>query len=215
MNILINLISSFRSSVEFLDSHSGSMLVLLTAVYVVGTLLMWFEMRQTRLKTEESNIQVTLEPQARWGNFFDLVIANIGNTPVYDLKISMEPKGLKTLGDRKLDDINLFKRNIPVFGKGQTLSTFAISYVDFINSEQQKQITFTADYKTGNGKKRTQAFDFDLEVYKNMSASSESSLGDVVAEMKNVTKKLDKISQHFEKKDLKEEISAKKTDTSL
>jgi hypothetical protein len=32
--------------------------------------------------------------------------------------------------------------------------------------------------------------------------------------MKNVTKKLDKISQYFEKKDLKEEIFAKKTDTS-
>jgi hypothetical protein len=194
----------------FLDDHSGLMLVLLTAVYVVGTLLMWFEMRQARLKAEESNIQVTLEPQARYGNFFDLVIANIGNTPVYDLKILMEPKGLKTLGDKKLEDINLFKHPIPVFGKGQTLKTFAISYVDFINSEQQKQITFAVNYKTGNGKKRTQSFNFDLEVYRNMSASSESSLGDVADEMKNITKKLDKISRHFERKDLKEEIIAKK-----
>ncbi len=186
------------------------MLVLLTAVYVVGTLLMWFEMRQTRLKAEESNIQVTLEPQARWGNFFDLVIANIGNVPVYDLSISMEPKGLKTLGDRKLEDINLFKYSIPVFGKGQTISTFAISYVDFINSEQQKQITFIVHYKTRSGKNRTQKFDFDLEVYKNMSASSESSLSDVVTEMKNMTNKIDRISQHFEKKDFEEKCRSVK-----
>lgn len=206
----MNFIILLKSSIEFLDSHSGSMLVLLTVVYVVGTLLMWLEMRHTRLKTEESNIQITLEPQVRCGNFFDLVIANIGNTPVYDLKISMEPKGLKTLGDKKLENINLFKRPIPVFGKGQTLSTFAISYVDFINSEQQKQITFIINYKTGAGKKRIQEFCFDLEVYRNMSASSEDSLGDVVEEMKNITKKLDKISRHFERKDLKEEIAVKK-----
>lgn len=211
----MDFILSLKLVTEFLDSHSGSMLVILTAVYVIGTLMMWFEMRQTRLKAEESNIQVSLEPQARWGNFFDLVIANIGNVPVYDLSISMKPKGLKTLGDKKLEDINLFKRPIPVFGKGQILSTFAISYVDFINSDQQKQITFIVNYKTVSGKNRTQEFGFDLEVYKNMSASSESSLGDVVAEMKNITKKLEKISQHFEKKDLKEEISREKTGSSL
>lgn len=185
---------------KFLDSHSGSMLVLLTVVYVVGTLMMWFEMRKSRLKEEESNIQVTLEPQVRWGNFFDLVISNIGNVPVYNLCISIEPKGLKTLGERKLEDINLFKRSIPVFGKGQTLKTFAIAYVDFINSEQQKRITFTVNYKTQAGKKRIQVFDFDLEVYRNMSAFSDSTLSDVVTEMKNITKKLDKISQYFDKK---------------
>lgn len=206
----MDFISSLKLITEFLDSHSGSMLVVLTAVYVVGTLMMWFEMRQTRLKAEESNIQVSLEPQARWGNFFDLVITNIGNTPVYDLSISMTPKGLKTIGDRKLEDINLFKRSIPVFGKGQTLSTFAISYVDFINSEQQKQIVFIVNYRTEFGKKRTQEFSFDLEVYKNMSASSESSLSDVVTEMKNMTNKIDRISQHFEKKDFEEKCRSVK-----
>jgi hypothetical protein len=186
---------SLTHSILFFDDHSGSMLVFLTTVYVIGTLLMWHEMRKSRMKMDEPNIQVSLEPQARWGNFFDLVISNIGNVPVYNLSLEIMPKGLKTIGERKLEDINLFKRSIPVFGKNQTIRTFAISYPDFINSSQSKQITFNVLYKTLSGKSTKQEFLFDMEVYKNMSASHESNLNDVVSEMKNMTKEIEKMAK--------------------
>jgi hypothetical protein len=165
---------------------------------------MWWEMRSVRLKADEPSVQGSLEPQSRWGNFFDLIITNIGNVPVYKLRIRMEPVGLKTIGDRKLEDLNLFKKAIPVFTKGANMSTFAISYVDFINSKQPKQITFIVNYETATGKKYEQQFDFDMEVYINMSASSESSLSDVVHKMEDMTKEISKIAKHFDMKALKE-----------
>jgi hypothetical protein len=195
---------------SFLDSHSGSLLTVLTAVYVLGTFLMLRETRRSRLKAEEPNIQISLEPQARWGNFFDLVIANIGNVPVYNFSLKIEPAGLKTIGNRKLEDINLFKKSIPVLGKGEQMKTFAISYVDFIHSDQQKQISFTARYKNANGKEFVQKFDFDLEVYENMSASSESSLNDVVSEMKDIKDEISKVARHFEMLDLKKSLAEEK-----
>ena len=49
-----------------------------------------------------------------------------------------------------------------------------------------------------------------MEVYKNMSASHESGLSDVVSEMKNTTKELEKIARHFVRKDFKEDIDSEK-----
>lgn len=189
------------STLSFLDAHSGLMLVILTAVYVGGTFLMWWEMRSSRIRMDAPNLQILLEPQIRWGNFFDLVISNIGNVPIYDLKLTILPKGLNTLGTRKLEDINLFKKSMPVFGKGQSLRTFAVMYPDFINSDQSKEIMFIAEYKTFNGKKFKQEYRFDMEVYRNMSASNESNLSDVISEMKNITKELKTISDYFTDQD--------------
>jgi hypothetical protein len=182
--------------INYLNDNSSAVIALFTIIYVIGTFLMWWEMRKTRIKLDESNIQITLEPQARWGNFFDLVIRNIGNVPVYDLELDINPKNLKTIGDTKLEDLNLFKKSIPVFGINQKISTFAISYVDFINSDQSKNISFIAKYKDGRGKQRIQKYDFDMEIYMGTSASSEKSLKDVVEQMEKIVNELKNISKN-------------------
>lgn len=158
-----------------------------TATYTYLTLLMVREMQKSREKLDEPNIQVSLEPQMRWGNFFDLIVENLGNVPVYDLKLSIEPSGLKTIGDKKLEDLSLFRKAIPVFGVRQKIKTFAIEYVNFINSDQPKQINFTAEYKTKNNERRVQSYDFDMEVYLKMSCESEKSLTDVVKQIERLT----------------------------
>lgn len=179
--------------INFLDQHSGAIIAIFTAIYVIGTLLMWWEMRKSRIRLDEPNIQISFEPQKRWGNFFDLIIKNLGNSPVYDLKFEIDPKGLKTLGDRKLEDLNLFRRTIPVFGIGEELRTFAITYPSYIHSDQPKQFSIITKYKTKNGEWKTQKYDFDMEVYKGMSASSEKSLNEVIDQIEKINKNLEKL----------------------
>lgn len=161
-------------------------LVLITGVYSYFTLLMVKEMKKSREKLDEPNIQISLEPQVRWGNFFDLIVENLGNVPVYNLKLSIKPSNLKTFGNKKLEDMNLFNKIIPVFGVHQKIKTLAISYVDFIHSNQPKQISFTAEYKTKDNKLRVQNYDFDMEVYLNMSFQSEGTLTDISKHLEKI-----------------------------
>jgi hypothetical protein len=172
-------------------------LVVVTAFYTYFTFMMVREMKKSRERMDEPNIQITLEPQARWGNFFDLIIENLGNVSVFDLRIDIEPKGLKTLGQRKIEELNLFHRKIPVFGVRQKLKNFAISYVDFINSDQQKQISFIAEYRTKNNEQRTQKYDFDMEIYKGMDCETEKSLSDIANKMDNINSSLISISRNI------------------
>lgn len=163
----------------FLDKHSSAIIAIFTAIYVMGTLLMWQEMKKSRERLDEPNIQISFEQQTRWGNFLDLVIENIGNTTVYNLRLAIEPKGLKTAGERKLEDINLFKTKIPTFGVGQKLRTNAIAYLDFMKISQPKQFSIIAKYMTKFDKIKEQKYDFDMEIYRGMSASAEKSLNDI------------------------------------
>lgn len=197
INVVQSLAHIIATLTSELDKHSGSALALLTAIYAIGTFLMWWEMRGARLKADEPSVQISLEPRARSGNFFDLVISNIGNVPVYKFRISIYPSGLETIGKSRLEDLNLFKRTFPVFGKGTTLRTLAISYVDFIHSAQPKQITLIATYYSSYGKKYEQHFDFDMEIYMNMSAPSENNLNDVVSKLAAMTNEISKVARYI------------------
>jgi len=152
-------------------------------------------MKKSRQKLDEPNIQISLEPQVRWGNFFDLIVENLGNVPAYDLKLSIEPSGLKTIGDKKLEDLNLFHKLIPVFGVRQKIKTFAIAYVDFINSDQPKKISLTAEYKTKDNDSRVQSYDFDMDVYLKMSCESEKSLTDVAKQIERLADAVSEFSK--------------------
>ena len=175
-------------------------LVIITGVYAYFTFLMVREMKKSRQRLDEPNIQISLEPQERWGNFFDLVIENLGDVAVYDLKLSIKPSGLKTIGDKKLEDFNLFHKAIPILGTRQKIKTFAISYVDFIHSDQPKQIRFIAEYKTKDNKPRKQNYDFDMEVYLNMPCHSEKSLTDVTKQMEELVDKVGEIAKYYKDK---------------
>jgi hypothetical protein len=170
-------------------------LVIITGIYAYFTLLMVREMKKSRQKLDEPNIQISLEPQVRWGNFFDLIVENLGNVPAYDLKLSIEPSGLKTIGDKKLEDLNLFHKLIPVFGVRQKIKTFAIAYVDFINSDQPKKISLTAEYKTKDNDSRVQSYDFDMDVYLKMSCESEKSLTDVAKQIERLADAVSEFSK--------------------
>jgi len=193
--VIILSINSFTLIIDFLNKNSGAIIAIFTGIYVMGTFLMWFEMKKSRERLDEANIQITLEPQERYGQFFDLVIENLSNVPVYELKLSIEPKGLKTKGDRKLEDLNLFKKVIPVFGVNQKIRTLALFYIDFIHSDQPKQIKFIAEYKTRYKKIKRQEYEFDLEIYFEMSYRSRKDLNDIAEQFEILNKKLDKLGK--------------------
>ena len=189
------IVSILYFKIDLLNQKSGAVIAIFTGFYVIGTLFMWWELRKSRLRLDKPNIQISFEPQKRWGNFFDLVVKNLGNVPVYDLEFKIEPSNLKTLGKRKLEDLNLFKRSIPVFGVGEELKTFAIAYVDFINSDQPKQFSVTARYKTKDGRPVSEKYNFDMEIYKGMSAFSEKSLNEVVEQLEKLNEILKEITR--------------------
>ncbi len=90
----------------FLDSHSGGLLALLTLVYVVATLLIFWssnrsvdEMRRARLASQRPNIAVYLD--SRDGGIAFLVVENKGASPAYHLRLRFP-----TEFGKKLDELH-------------------------------------------------------------------------------------------------------------
>ena len=187
---LNEVIGSLNDNAGAWQAIFAAVVAIFTAVYVIYTQRMWKEMRISRFKLEEPNIQISLEPEKRWGNLFDLVIKNIGNVPVYDLKIDIEPSGIRGIENHAIEEINLFKNKMPVFSQGQELRTFVIDYSSYISLKQPWQITFKAKYETPHGKGRQQAYTFDMKFYEGMSASNEKTLNDIVKSLGDTNQEL-------------------------
>jgi len=73
--------SDARGNADFaaINTFLTESLAIITGIYAYFTLLMVREMQKSREKLDEPNIQISLEPQVRWDNFFDLIIENLGN----------------------------------------------------------------------------------------------------------------------------------------
>jgi hypothetical protein len=74
--------------IELINRNSGCLLVLLTFVYVIGTLLILIEMKKSRLSLMRPFVNIYFY---RKDDLLFLTIENIGNVACKDLLISFEP----------------------------------------------------------------------------------------------------------------------------
>jgi len=160
--ILVGVFSYFDGgAINFLNQNSGAAIVIFTAMYVIGTLLMWWEMRKSRLGLDEPRIQISLVPRrVRHENIIDLVIENVGNVPIIDLMLNFDPPELKNSYGRKLSEI--FKEPIKTLGRNKSIKIFLFRKSDL---SKVKRIKISTEYKSlyCSNVERKLDFIFDIE----------------------------------------------------
>lgn len=151
-----------------------------TIAYVWITNRMLREMKSTNERLVKPNVHVFLGPGERHSIIFNARIANIGASPVHNLRISVDPPDLPALLSEQIADLNLFQRPVPVLGQGQEISTDLFSFLEVYDEHSgANQIIFHAEYDGVDGNRRSQSFEYDLDVWFGLSAKDIHSLNDV------------------------------------
>src|SRR3990172_952596 len=188
--------------VIFLNKNSGAIqgvfagvVALATIVYAFLTAKMWQEMRYTNERLNEPNVQAVLEQGKKIGHWFELAIKNIGNVSVYDVAVDVNPKDFPGFTTQALRELNLFNVPIPILTERQEIRTILFDYRSAVSDkDKDTTISFTILYSTANGKKYSQIYSYNLNIYWDMVDMSAKSLDDIVEKLGDLKDELKKMT---------------------
>lgn len=177
------VVSILYFKIGLLNQNSGAVIAVFTGVYVIGTLLMWWELRKSRLGFDEPRIQISLVPRkVRFENVIDLVIENVGNVPVIDLKLYFEPNIKNTYG-RLLSDV--FKEPIKTLSKGKSIKMVLFRSKDISQIKELKIVTEYSSLYNPNLKKKLE-FNFDMKNFNFSDMPYEYGKEDLINEIRKI-----------------------------
>jgi hypothetical protein len=151
-------------------------LVVVTAVYAVFTRRLVVEQKRTlaQLKLSDDKrsrptMQIFLERAAKGGALLDLVIANIGGSHAYDVRLTFAPQQLEPAWHRlekvTAGQLGLFRVPTPVWPMGWTVRIPFIVYKENLDTVKQLgRITVTVDYAGSGSERFVEQFDYPARV---------------------------------------------------
>lgn len=143
-------------------SIGGVLLLFVTFMYLIETRKMTIESRRQRELLEEPAVSIKVVPEYKDPNFLFLVIKNTGGGPAYDISVEFQPD-LDYRGST-LNELNMFK-NMPLLDKGEEVSFFFDSAVDFFKSQKPMQVTAKITYfMTPANKKGSKQFSREIKI---------------------------------------------------
>jgi len=196
----------------WLDQHSGSVMAVLTLVYVIATFgILWVNARTNRLTSKSIETMVNLEKErARphvivdlYGIHFmpHLVVKNIGHTGAYDLSITMQPalksvRGVVKVAESKgpreeYVDISIIKAPIAFLAPGREIRAFVAPW-ERIRTEMSPDLKFSGElrYKRQDGFQYHEAFKLDLNYVMGLAGGEETDIGHELAKLRESVDKL-------------------------
>ena len=202
----------------WLDQHSGSVMAVLTLVYVAATFgILWVNARTNRLTGKSIETMVNLEKErARphvivdlYGIHFvpHLVVKNIGQTGAYDVRITIEPplksvRGLVNVAEPKAPgeeyvEVSITKEPIAFLSPGREIRALVAPW-NRIKSEISPDLKFTGElrYKRQDGFEYQETFKFDLNYVMDLAGVEEKDIG---REISKLRESVDKLGQAMRK----------------
>lgn len=170
-----------------------------TSIAAIGGLLLLFvtylgynESRLQRLAQEEPAVSVRLIPHHKNINFYYWSIKNTGNSPAYDIKIKVNPD-IK-YKETTINKLNIFNR-LPILEKGEEISFFYNSVVNYLESDSPKMVKahvtyYTTPKESKGSRKITRDFDIDFEERLGLLHLAKKDINDLVKEMEELKQAL-------------------------
>lgn len=144
-----------------------------TAVLAFLTWLLWRETSKTRHYNQSAEIIISFEEHPRYNNAMNLVVENVGQGVARNLRLHLPDKHIiKLKGNEKelvLDELNLFKDEIPVFKSGQKIEHFSFMYFELADPSETN-LKITATWKDYRGKKQKRASDVTASFYQGITS---------------------------------------------
>lgn len=187
--------------IRLLNQYSGvgqlvfaALVAFATVVYVVYTARMWREMKMTNERFLEPSVQVVLEPGRKWGSLFELAVRNVGNVPVSNLRLAIEPRDLPYMSGQ-----SIMEKPIPSLAQGQEIRTRIFRLGELIEKlgEDNLLIRTHVTYATPSGATRSQTYEHDVAVYLGLTDFQEKSLSEVVEVLEKSKTTAERIASHL------------------
>lgn len=155
---------------------------------LIFTYFTFLETREQRIAQEAPIVTLKLTPDTKNINFLNFVLKNTGGGSAYDLNITFSPD-LK-YADTTLNNLSMFQR-MPLLEKGEEITFFFDSFVDYLESGQPKKINALATYHTlpmgtRSAKKITRNFEIDLEERKGQLQLVKKDMNDLIKEIQEL-----------------------------
>ncbi|WP_322904791.1 hypothetical protein [Paenibacillus campi] len=162
MNLNQNFFTALVSISTSVASIGGILLLLVTFLYLIETRKMAVESKRQRELMEEPAVSVKVVPEYKDPNFLFIVIKNTGGGAAYDISVEFFPD-LDYKGST-LNELNMF-RNMPLLDKGEEISFFYDSAVDFFGSQSPMQVTAKITYyKAPSENKNSKPFSRNIKI---------------------------------------------------
>jgi len=183
--------------IEFLNYNQGFVMALLTAVYVIATIiLVWVAQRQAKLTQQSIDFAAKAE-KAKYRPYlvFDIVyekivayarLLNSGASPALDVKITISQR-LKWKDND--DGIGFIEKGVSFLAPNRELSQPFGWTGEFFEQYPDLKFSGTISYKDAEGHAYSEAFSLDLSYLKGMTYIGEIDLGREVEAIKKALEK--------------------------
>jgi hypothetical protein len=165
-------------------------IVILTSVYAYFTYKLFSETRKMREIQINPKLSIYLSSEQRVLKMKNLVIANIGLGPAYNIKFKLSPDF--TLFDGKLlSEIHLIKTGIPYMAPNYKYEFLLTD----VNYQKYADNCFTIEVNYQNSLKETllDVFLMDFSLWKNLTMVNPKGLADVVVELQNIKASIEQV----------------------
>ncbi|TYP95429.1 hypothetical protein LX73_0732 [Fodinibius salinus] len=197
-----------KEIIEFLNQNNGFFLVLLTAVYVIATIITVRKMSRANDLTQK-NIEVFTELEKDKNRpsliftiapaksiIFEAKIKNIGASTAHNISINTSTE-VKIFSSDK--NIKFIQEGIPSLPPGAELSTIVGSFDELKDNFEDSSVSGSVKYERLDGKVYKEEFNIDLSVYEGLQSIREKSIHDVAKELKKIRKQLRHVITGFKK----------------
>jgi hypothetical protein len=206
---ILGRIANMKEMLDFLNQNQGAVMMILTAVYVLATIVtVIFIYRSNKLVCESNEIaRKTMEQSMTFEKernrpyvIFDLefeknalnaVLKNIGQTPAIDVNIIIDEGFTEIHIDKKGHS---FKRPISFMAPGRTLYDFVNTGPDIFKVEKPHIYNVKLKYKDSHGTEYEEDYVVDIDHNKGLTRLvSPEYLKDIASELKNSHRQLQEI----------------------
>jgi hypothetical protein len=184
--------------VGLLNNNTGSLMVLLTFIYVVCTMLMLRQFKEQTWLTNRAYVVVRLAFRGKMELVLEL--ANEGKSPAQALKLSLD-RDLYQFGDTKarINDMPLFAETFRTVPPGGTYFLFLWPGTAPLGTElYPKEFKVTANYGTLGRRIREETTLHPLLYAEFPSLATEESLEKIAGGLEETKKTLEKIVSRFD-----------------
>ncbi len=194
-----------KDAVKFLSDNQGALTVLLTAVYVVATLviviLTFLQLRAAK-KLEELRVRPIISFEvSNSAGVVSFVVRNLGQMSARNLVIQVEPELKCLMGgkgclppEEKEESISLLTKKTPTIASGQAVSGFVAFWERFQGRYPELLFKCKLAYEGPGGQEYQDAFELDLSSYKGLKTIKAKNISDIAVHLEDISQSLRKIS---------------------
>jgi hypothetical protein len=187
--------------IDFLNTNQGFIMSLLTAVYVIATIIIVIVSIRSNIATKDSLEEFKKAEKRKYRPYviFDITpkdylfytkLKNEGITPAIDIKINVKPN-IYTISSNKKELCPITSKGLSYLAPQNTCKNLLAFGSTFFENYKDPIFEGTIEYFDVNEKKYNEKFRIDLSSYKELRYISEKDIGN---ELEKISKSLEKIS---------------------